>query len=34
LRPRRDDAIRCVEHQHHTDEASNDQSGHQYPALA
>jgi hypothetical protein len=34
LRPRLDDAICCVEHQEHSDEASNDQSGHQYPALA
>jgi len=34
LRPRLNDAIRGVEHQHHTDEASNDQSGHEYPALA
>jgi hypothetical protein len=34
LRPRLNDAIRRVEHQEHSDEASNDQSGHKYPALA
>jgi hypothetical protein len=34
LRPRLDDAIRRVEHEHHTNEASYDQSGHEHPALA
>jgi hypothetical protein len=34
LRPRLDDAIGCVEHEHHTDDATNDQAGHEYPAFA
>jgi hypothetical protein len=34
LRPRLDDAIGCVEHKHHTDDATNDQAGQEYPTLA
>jgi hypothetical protein len=34
LRPRLDDAIHCVEHQHHDDETTNHQADYQYPALA